>query len=62
VGDTVNSASRISGLTKQFSCDIILSQTTHDLLASSFPMERLPAVKVKGKKEEMTVYKLGGQA
>lgn len=61
VGDTVNLASRIEGLTKEFSCDIILSQTAHDLLASSFPMERLPAIKVKGKKDEVTVYKLGGE-
>ena len=59
VGDTVNSASRIAGLTKEFSCDVILSQTTHDLLARLLPMERLPAVRVKGKKDEMTVYKLG---
>ena len=59
VGDTVNSASRISGLTKEFSCDVILSQTTHDLLFRSFSVERLPPVKVKGKRDPMTVYKLG---
>jgi adenylate cyclase len=35
VGDTVNLASRIQGLTKDFSCDIILSQTTHDLVTGS---------------------------
>ncbi len=60
VGDTVNSASRISGLTREFSCDVILSQTTHDLLTGSFEMERLPPVKVKGKKEGLSVYKLAG--
>jgi len=32
VGDTVNSASRIEGLTKEYECDIILSQTTYNLL------------------------------
>jgi adenylate cyclase len=59
VGDTVNSASRISELTKKFLCDIIVSRTTRDLLAGSFPVESLPAVKVKGKKDELTVYRLG---
>jgi len=62
VGDTVNLASRISGLTKDFSWDAILSQTTHDLLTGSYPMERLPAARVKGKKDEVTVYKLGALA
>ena len=58
VGDTVNLASRIQGLTKEFACDIILSQTTHDLVAGAYRMEQLRAVKVKGKSEETMVYKL----
>jgi adenylate cyclase len=58
VGDTVNLASRIGGLTKEFSCDIILSQTTYSLLTGTFFTEQLPAVKVKGKKEEVMIYKL----
>ncbi|MBL7203802.1 MAG: adenylate/guanylate cyclase domain-containing protein [Desulfobacteraceae bacterium] len=60
VGDTVNLASRIQGLTKEFACDIILSQTTHDLMAGAYQMEQLRAVKVKGKSEETMVYKLLG--
>jgi len=58
VGDTVNLASRIQGLTKEFACDIMLSQTTHDLVAGTYNMEQLRAVKVKGKSEETMVYKL----
>lgn len=58
VGDTVNLASRIQGLTKQFGCDIILSQTTHDLLVGSFGTQQLSAVKVKGKMEEVMIYQL----
>ena len=58
VGNTVNLASRIQGLTKEFGCDIILSQTTHDLVAGAFNMEPLRAVKVKGKSEETMIYKL----
>jgi adenylate cyclase len=58
VGDTVNLASRIGGLTKKFSCDIILSQTTHDLLTGTFLTEQLSSVTVKGKKEGVMIYKL----
>jgi adenylate cyclase len=58
VGDAVNLASRIAGLTREFECDIIVSQTTHDLLTKPFHMERVADVKVKGKKDEVTVYKL----
>ena len=58
VGDTVNLASRIQGLTKEFACDIILSQTTHDLVAGAYQMEPLRAVRVKGKSQEILTYKL----
>ena len=60
VGDTVNLASRIQGLTKNLSCDIILSQTTHDLITGSYQMEQLPAMQVKGKSQKIMVYKLLG--
>jgi len=60
VGDTVNLASRIQGLTKEFVCDIILSQTTRDLATGSYEMEQLPAIKVKGKSREVMIYKLLG--
>jgi class 3 adenylate cyclase len=61
VGDTVNLASRIQGVTKEFSCDVILSQTTHDLITGSYQMEQLSAMKMKGKSQDVMVYKLLGQ-
>jgi adenylate cyclase len=60
VGDTVNLASRIQGLTKHFSCDTILSQTTHDLMTGAYQMEPLSPTKVKGKSQEVMLYKLLG--
>jgi adenylate cyclase len=60
VGDTVNLASRIQGLTKQFSCDTILSQTTHDLITGIYQMEPLSPMKVKGKSQDVMLYKLLG--
>jgi len=44
VGDTVNSASRIEGLTKDYRCDIILSQTTYNLLTGSYNTVQLAPV------------------
>lgn len=58
VGDTVNSASRIEGLTKEYGCDIILSQTTYNLLTGSYNTVQLAPVKVKGKEDELIIYKL----
>ncbi len=58
VGDTVNTASRIEGLTKTYACDIILSQTTYNLLTGSYTTTQLAPVKVKGKEDELIVYKL----
>ena len=46
VGDTVNSASRIEELTKQCKSDIIISQTTFNLLTESYDTEQLASVKV----------------
>jgi adenylate cyclase len=58
VGDTVNTASRIEGLTKTYKTDIILSQTTHNLLTGSYVTKQLEPVKVKGKDEGVIIYKL----
>lgn len=58
VGDTVNSASRIEGLTKQYECDIIISQTTFNLLTEAYDTRQLATVKVKGKEDELIIYKV----
>lgn len=58
VGDTVNTASRIEGLTKTYGTDIILSQTTLNLLTGSYRTEELPPVQVRGKERQIILYKL----
>ena len=58
VGDTVNVASRIEGLTKQYNSDIIISQTTVNLLTESYDTEKLASVKVKGKKDEIIIFRI----
>jgi len=58
VGDTVNVASRIEGLTKQYKSDIIISQTTFNLLTESYNTDQLASVKIKGKEDEIIIYQV----
>jgi len=58
VGDTVNVASRIQGLTKQTGSDILISETTRALLSDDIETIKLPAMKVKGKRDPVEVYQV----
>jgi adenylate cyclase len=60
VGDTVNVASRIQDLTKDFDCDILLSETTRLRLGEGFVVKEFPPTKVKGKQPALTLYALLG--
>lgn len=60
IGDPVNLASRLEGVTKQFDCSIVMGPDTY-ALAMTDPTEylqfkELGKVKVKGKEAEITVY------
>jgi len=54
-GDTVNLASRLEQMNKQFGTKTLLSQDTV-ALAGDFPFERIGEVEVRGKVEPVTVY------
>jgi adenylate cyclase len=58
VGDPVNLASRIQGLTKDFKVDILISEATRKSIDPAVVVEELPAVRVKGRAEEVNVYKV----
>ncbi len=58
VGDTVNLASRLQGLTKQFETDIIISEQTRAHLDDTFSIQELPRTEVKGVAEPVRVYAL----
>ncbi|HUP36329.1 MAG TPA: adenylate/guanylate cyclase domain-containing protein [Candidatus Limnocylindria bacterium] len=58
VGDPVNLASRIQGLTKDFKVDILISEATRGRLDGAVSVEELPAVRVKGRVEDVNVYKV----
>jgi len=58
IGDTVNLASRLQGLNKQFSTDIIISAATRDRINGHFSLKELPATRVKGKSEAIQIFTL----
>jgi class 3 adenylate cyclase len=58
VGDTVNLASRIQSLNKEFDTDILISAITLNRLSEYISGEKLGATSVKGKKEPVEIFKL----
>lgn len=58
VGDTVNLASRIQGLTKEVGADIVISGATAGALGGRVPIERLPDARLKGKSADVEVYRV----
>ena len=56
IGDNVNLASRLEGLTKQYGCTIMISQYTYDALASPVPCYLVDLVRVKGKQVPIRIY------
>ena len=58
VGDTVNTASRIQSLNKDFNTEVLISATTIERLTEHIGSEKLPATTVKGKKDPVEIFKL----
>jgi adenylate cyclase len=56
VGDTVNIASRLQGLNKVHSTEIILSGATKDRLNGDFPLISLPSTTLKGIVRSISLY------
>ena len=61
IGDTVNLASRLEGLNKNYSTNIIVSQTTKDAVDDAYDFRALDDVKVKGKEQAVKIYELVGR-
>ena len=55
IGDTVNIASRVEGLTKVVGEPLLVTTATRDALRSAIALEALPAQRVKGQPEPLTV-------
>jgi adenylate cyclase len=59
IGDTVNTASRIESLTKEFGTDMLISDATYELVKDKVIVEPASA-KVKGKADALKVFKVKG--
>jgi adenylate cyclase len=60
IGDAVNLASRLEGMTKELQCDVILSEDLFQQVEPHVVVEPLRKIKVKGRDQEVMVYRLIG--
>ena len=58
MGDTVNTASRLEGLTKEFKTDLAISESVKQLVADAFIVRRLGLIVLMGKSEATMVYEV----
>ena len=58
VGDTVNVASRVADLCKNYETDILISQQAHQHLTQDYGLISLPPTQVKGRSENLIVYRV----
>jgi adenylate cyclase len=58
MGDTINVASRLEGLNKQFDTTILTSAAIHDAVADRFDLRPLGFTQVKGRAEKVDIWEL----
>jgi len=62
IGDPVNVSARLETSTKEYLCDIIISEPTYRLCHDRIIVRELDLLRVKGKQEPLKVYELIGQS
>lgn len=60
IGDTVNTASRLEALNKNYSTTVMISHSTYELISDMVNVRSLGSAPVKGKSEELHVYEVLG--
>ena len=58
MGDNVNLASRLEGMTKQYHVGVLVNETTHAATNGQFVAREVDKIRVKGKKHPVTIYEL----
>ena len=58
MGDNVNLASRLEGITKEYHVQLVISEATYRHVASQFVCRELDKIRVKGKHLPVTIYEL----
>jgi adenylate cyclase len=59
LGDSVNVASRLEGLTKDYGRRILITEVTRDRLQGEWETEFMGSVRVKGREQPVSVFALG---
>ncbi|MCG6167383.1 adenylate/guanylate cyclase domain-containing protein [Leptospira sanjuanensis] len=62
IGDTVNLASRVESLTKEFGADILITGNSYEKVKGIYNVEKLKPIKVKGKQSLQTIYAVLGHS
>ena len=60
IGDAVNLASRLEGMTKELGCDVVMSEDLYRQVEKDVEAEPLQRIKVKGRDQDVMVYRLIG--
>ena len=60
IGDTVNLASRLEGLTRQFKVNVLVNQQTYDEARGDYVARQIGLVRVKGKDQLVPVVEIAG--
>jgi adenylate cyclase len=58
IGDGVNLSSRLEGVTKEYGCDIVISEYTYSLCRDKIWVRELDRTQVKGKRQPVNLYEL----
>ena len=58
MGDNVNLASRLEGMTKEYRVRVIISEYTYHQVSDQFLAREIDKIRVKGKKHPVTLYEL----
>jgi adenylate cyclase len=62
IGDSVNLASRLEGVTKQYEIDLLISETVHPHVKDLFLCRRVDLIAVKGKAKPIEIFTVLGSA
>ena len=61
MGDTVNLASRLEGVNKNYKTHIMISESVKALIVGEFDLRRIDRIRVKGKTEPVEIFELMGE-
>ncbi len=61
IGDTVNVASRLESLNKEYGTKIIVGETSKDKIGASYEFQSIGSAKVKGRSQPLNIYTIGNE-